>query len=54
MSDSVKVMGLFGSMMICLAALYLGLMEFAYGAASMFGAILGLPVMGRGLQKLFK
>ena len=54
MSDSVKVAGLFGSMMVCMAALYLGEVEFAYGSASMFGAILGLPVIGRTLQKIFR
>lgn len=54
MSDSVKVMGLAGSTIICVVSLVLGEMNFAYGAASMFGALLGLPPMGRGLQKLFK
>jgi len=54
MNDSVKVMGLAGSTIICVVALVLGEMNFAYGAASMFGALLGLPPIGRGLQKLFK
>jgi len=54
MSDSVKVMGLVGSTIIGVVALLLGEMNFAYGAVSLFAAILGLPVMGRGLQKLFK
>jgi len=54
MNDSVKVMGIAGSTIICVVSLVLGEMNFAYGAASMIAAILGLPPIGRGLQKLFK
>jgi hypothetical protein len=54
MSDPVKVAGICMSGLgaICFAAL--GQMELCYSFAGVFGAILGFPIIGQGIQKLVK
>lgn len=54
MNDAVKVAGLIGSAGVCIVALALGEMNFAMSFGSLFGAILGLPVLGQGVKKLFR
>ena len=54
MSDGIKVMGLGCSAVICGISLFIGEMEFAYSFGGIFALILGLPPIGKGLQKLVK
>ena len=54
MNDAVKVAGLIGSAGVCIVALALGEMNFAYSAGGIFAGILGLPVIGTGIKKLAK
>jgi hypothetical protein len=54
MSDALKVTGICCSTVICGIALLLGEMEFAYASGGIIPLILGLPPLGRGLQKLCK
>ena len=54
MSDTVKAAGILGSAMVCAVSLALGEMEFAYAFGGMFTMLLGLPMFGKGLQKLAK
>jgi len=54
MNDSVKVAGICCSTLGAIAFAALGLMELCYAFAGVFGALLGFPVIGKGIQKLFK
>lgn len=54
MSDAVKVAGVCCSAVICGVSLLIGEMEFAYASGGLFAMLLGLPVMGKGIQKLSK
>jgi len=54
MNDAVKVAGLCCSAVICVVALALGEMNFAYSAGGIFAGILGLPIVGNGIKKLVR
>ena len=54
MSEPVKVAGLCCSTVVCVISLVMGEMEFAYASGGIIPLILGLPPLGRGLQKLVK
>jgi len=54
MNDAVKVAGLCCSMLGFVVSLLLEERELAYACISAFGALLGFPVIGKGIQKLVK
>lgn len=54
MSDAIKVTGICVSGILCFAFVAIGEMELGYSFAGVFGALLGFPVIGKGLQKLIK
>jgi len=54
MNDSVKVAGLCCSAVCFVVSLVVNEMNLAYAFAGVFGAILGLPVIGKGISKLAK
>ena len=54
MSDTVKVAGLCISGLLSFAFAAIGEMQLCYSFAGVFGAILGLPIIARGIQKLSK
>ena len=54
MSEPVKVAGVCSSALVCVVSLLIGEMEFAYAFGGMFTMILGLPLFGKGVQKLAK
>jgi len=54
MSDAVKVAGLCCSAVCSVVFALIGQMELCYGFTGVFGALLGFPVIGKGIQKLSK
>lgn len=54
MSDAVKVTALCCSIVGFVVCLLLEQQEFTYTFVSIFGAILGLPIVTKGIQKLVK
>ena len=54
MSDAVKVAGLCVSGVLCFVFIAIGERELGYAFISVFGALLGFPVIGKGIQKLVK
>ena len=54
MSEALKVTGICCSTVICVISLALGEMEFAYASGGIIPLVLGLPPLGRGLQRIFK
>ena len=53
MSEPVKVAGICISGVCCFACAAIGEMEMAYAFGGVFGALLGFPMIGKGIKKLF-
>ena len=51
---AIRITGLVGATAICIVALALGEMNFAYSFGGLFGAILGLPFAGSAIKKLVR
>jgi len=54
MSDAIKVAGICCSMVASVSFALIGQMELCYSFAGVFGALLGFPIIARGIQKLTK
>ena len=54
MSEPVKVAGICCSALCFCVSLAMGEMNFVYSFGGLLGAILGFPIVGKGLQKIFK
>jgi hypothetical protein len=54
MSDAVKVAGICCSAVASISFALMGQMELCYSFAGVFGALLGLPIIAKGIQKLVK
>jgi len=54
MSEAVKVAGICMSGVLCFAFAAIGEPIWAKTFGSVFGALIGLPVIGKGIQKLTK
>ena len=54
MSDAIKVAGICVSGVCALGFAAIGEMNFAYAFGGVFGALLGFPILGKGVQKIVK